>query len=198
MDKGHVVYGDPLNFKSLSCAPVNEKGVIYLFGVLHDVFGIQIQAIRDGFPDCLARRKVGPGKWREVRIEFEHESRSFSVHKHDPAGADIIVCWKDNWEGRPKHLEVIELSSFVRDAERLTRSAAPKSQKLSEWQLFARKHRLTGKSFSEISKLWKAQKNRGKVLGPWQLFVKSHAKKGMSTTEIAALWRRRKARTRGR
>ena len=65
------VFGDKIGFKSLSCAPVNELGVVYLFGVLHDTFDFKIESIQSGFPDCVARRKKGQNRWEEVRIEFE-------------------------------------------------------------------------------------------------------------------------------
>jgi hypothetical protein len=35
------------------------------------------------------------------------ESKNFLAHGHDVRGADLIVCWKHNWENCP--LEVIEL-----------------------------------------------------------------------------------------
>ncbi|HWQ69538.1 MAG TPA: hypothetical protein VN494_06240 [Patescibacteria group bacterium] len=153
------VYGDSLSFKSLSRAPVNELGVVYLFGVLHDVFGLEIESIQAGFPDCIARRKVTEGRWEELRIEFEFESKSFLAHGHDPAQADIIVCWLHNWHDCPVGIEVIELSSMVKDAESLSREIRSSHKKLSDWQLFAQKHRLAGRSFSEISKLWKERKS---------------------------------------
>jgi hypothetical protein len=43
------VFGDKVQFKSLSCAPVNKLGVVYLFGVLHDTFDFKIESI----PYCL-------------------------------------------------------------------------------------------------------------------------------------------------
>jgi hypothetical protein len=149
------VFGDPVNFKSLTRAPVNELGVVYLFGVLHEAFDFQIESIQSGFPDCIARRKIGEGRWQELRIEFEFETKTFLTHRHDPALVDMIICWKHNWPQCPKHLEVLELSSFVRDAEILTRAIRQKNKPLSAWQKFSRKHRLAGKSFQEISKLWK-------------------------------------------
>lgn len=158
--KPRRVYGDPLNFKSLSRKPVNEHGVIYLFGVLHKSFDLQVESIQSGFPDCIARRRVAEGRWEEVRIEFEYESKSFCAHGHDPDGADIIVCWKHNWSSCPDRIEVIELSSLLRDARALGDDIRAKRKPLSAWQLFAQRHRLAGRSFAEISSLWK-DKNRG-------------------------------------
>lgn len=147
------VFGDKINFKSISCAPVNELGVVYLFGVLHDTFDFKIESIQAGFPDCIARRKIGKNKWEEVRIEFEYESRSFEIHKHDPKGVDAIVCWIHNWKACPKEIEVIELSTLLGDAEQIDTQITT-TKKLTEWQKFCQEKRLEGLDFSEIARLW--------------------------------------------
>lgn len=153
------VFGDKINFKSLSCAPVNELGVVYLFGVLHDTFDLKIESIQAGFPDCIARRKIKQNRWEEVRIEFEFESRSFEVHRHDPNRVDMIVCWNHNWKTCPEHIEVIELSSVLGDAEEIDDQIKTK-RKLTDWQKFAQEKRLEGLDFKEIAKLWKSKKQR--------------------------------------
>ena len=85
------VFGDKINFKSLSCAPVNELGVVYLFGVLHDTFDLKIESIQAGFPDCVDRRKIKNNRWEEVRIEFEFDRKSFVAQGHDESMVDMIV-----------------------------------------------------------------------------------------------------------
>ena len=152
------IFGDKIAFKSLSCAPVNELGVVYLFGVLHETFDFKIESIQSGYPDCLARRKVGNNRWEEVRIEFEFDSRSFKSHGHDPSGVDVIICWKHNWKDCPKRIEVIELSTLLADAEQIDKQIQ-KKQSLTEWQLFAQQKRLEGLTFTEIAGLWKKQKD---------------------------------------
>ncbi len=152
------VFGDKINFKSLSCVPVNELGVVYLFGVLHDTFDFKIESIQAGFPDCIARRKIGKNRWEEVRIEFEFESKSFVAHKHDPDAVDAIVCWIHNWKSCPKEIEVIELSSLLGDAEQID-TEIKTHKKLSAWQKFCQDNRSEGLSFSEIAKLWKKEKD---------------------------------------
>ena len=150
-------FGDKINYKSLSCAPVNELGVVYLFGVLHDTFDFKIESIQAGFPDCIARRKVGKNKWKEVRIEFEYESKSFLFHGHDSSQVDTIVCWVHNWQTCPKDLEVLELSTLPKEAEQIdTQIKTPK--KLTEWQEFCRIKRLEGLDFAAIAKLWRKQR----------------------------------------
>lgn len=155
--KAKRVFGNKISFKSLSCAPVNELGVVYLFGVLHDTFDFRIESIQAGFPDCIARRKIGKNKWQEVRIEFEYESKSFGAHGHDINGADVIVCWIHNWDECPKEIEVIELSSLLNDAEQIDTEVKTK-KKLTAWQKFCQQKRLEGMDFSRIAKLWKQQK----------------------------------------
>lgn len=75
--------------------------------------GYLVEAVQAGFPDCEAKRQVGPGKWQRVRIEFEFESRNCLEHGHSVEGCDIIVCWRHNWPECRPHLEVVELSQII-------------------------------------------------------------------------------------
>lgn len=107
-------YGDPIDFRGLRHAPVNEDGVIFLFGMVAKELGYLVEAVQAGFPDCEAKRQIAPGQWQRVRIEFEFESRHFRDHGHSAEGCDIIICWVHNWAECPTHLEVIELKSIIR------------------------------------------------------------------------------------
>jgi hypothetical protein len=151
-------FGSKINFRSLSCSPINEFGVVYLFGVLQDVIDYKVESIEAGFPDCIARRSIGKGRWEEIRIEFEFESISFVHHKHDPNGVDAIVCWIHNWKQCPEHIEVIELSSLIGEIEEIKEEIKQPKQ-LSEYNRFCQEKRLDGFSFSEIAKLWQELKN---------------------------------------
>lgn len=148
------IFGDKIDFKSLSCAPVNELGVVYLFGVLHDTFDFKIESIQAGFPDCIARRKLKGKGWEELRIEFEYDSKSFQSHGHDPNRVDMIVCWEHNWRSCPEHIEIIELSSLLSDAEGIDTEIKTK-RSLTSWQKFCQEKRLEGLTFTEIAKLWR-------------------------------------------
>lgn len=108
------MYGNPTDFHALRHEPVNEQGVVLLFGMLAKELGFLIEAVQKGFPDCEAKRQIGPERWQRVSIEFEFESRNFRVHRHPLNGCDIIVCWRHNWADCPKHIEVVELSSVVK------------------------------------------------------------------------------------
>ncbi len=108
-----LVYGAPLSLPALAHAPVNEHGVIFLFGILAERMGFRVESIHGGYPDCEAKRLVEPGRWQRVLIEFEFLSRNFKEHEHDPDLCDIIVCWRHNWIQCPRTLEVIELSKVL-------------------------------------------------------------------------------------
>jgi hypothetical protein len=106
-------YGNPIDFRGLRHEPVNEQGVVFLFGMVARELGYHVEAVQTGYPDCEAKRQVGAGKWQRVRIEFEFESRNFRDHGHPANGCDVIVCWRHNWADCPATLEVLELSSII-------------------------------------------------------------------------------------
>ena len=107
------IYGVSLSLTPLVFAPCNEDGVLFLFGAVAGRLGFSVLRIQPGFPDCEAMREVSPGRLRRVRIEFEFLSANFLRHGHPIKGADIIVCWRHNWDNCP--LEVIELSKVLED-----------------------------------------------------------------------------------
>ena len=109
------IYGEFVNFRGLQHAPVNEQGVVFLFGMICREMGYVVEIVKTGFPDCEAKRKIRskPGMWQRVRIEFEYQSRNFRSHGHDPDQCDVIVCWEHNWTECP--LEVVELKTILRE-----------------------------------------------------------------------------------
>ena len=112
--KDRAIYGEPLHFRGLRHEPVNEQGVILLFGMVARELGYLVEAVQSGFPDCEAKRQIAPKRWQRVHIEFEFESRSYRDHGHPLTGCDVIVCWRHNWEDCPDHIEVLELSSRIK------------------------------------------------------------------------------------
>jgi hypothetical protein len=111
--KDRPVMGEPFDRSPMTNAPVNELGVMVLFGMVAAGLGLQVESVQGKFPDCIARRQVAPGKWQYLRIEFEYESKNFKLHGHDPKGCDVIVCWKHNWKECPAEIEVVELSRLL-------------------------------------------------------------------------------------
>jgi hypothetical protein len=109
-------YGKKLEppFRGLANEPVNENGVVFLFGLVAKDLGFTVKLVQAPFPDCWAERTVLKERETLVKIEFEFESRNFLYHGHDPNGCDIIVCWEDNWPDHPSHLEVIALKEAIK------------------------------------------------------------------------------------
>jgi len=104
--------GAPLFPTPMVFAPVNEQGVVYLFGTLSERLGFMVTWIGPEFPDCDAYREVEPGRWKYVLIEFEYESKNFLRHGHNPDECDLIVCWEHNWEECP--IEVVDLKEALK------------------------------------------------------------------------------------
>lgn len=104
-------YGNPIDFRGLRHEPVNEQGVVFLFGMVAKELGYMVEAVQTGFPDCEAKRQVEGGRWQRVRIEFEFESRNYD---HPIDGCDVIVCWRHNWPDCPPHIEVMELRNVIK------------------------------------------------------------------------------------
>ena len=107
-------YGEPLDFPALRHEPVNEQGVVLLFGMVAKHLGYVVESVQAAFPDCEAKRQIGPNRWQRVNIEFEFESRNFRDHGHPLTGCDVIVCWHHNWPACPAHIEVLELSTLIK------------------------------------------------------------------------------------
>ena len=116
--KERPTYGEPLDFPTLRHDPVNEQGVVLLFGMLAKDLGYVVESVQAGFPDCEAKRQIAPNRWQRVNIEFEFESRNFRDHGHPLTGCDVIVCWHHNWPDCPAHIEVLELSSRIKSLRR--------------------------------------------------------------------------------
>jgi hypothetical protein len=107
-------YGNPIDFRGLRHEPVNEQGVVLLFAMVAKELGYIVEAVQSGFPDCEAKRQIGPERCQRVHIEFEFESRNFRGHGHPFTGCDVIVCWRHNWPDCPPQIEVLELSSLLK------------------------------------------------------------------------------------
>ena len=104
-------YGEPINFRGFRHAPINEQGVVFLFGMVSRELGFFIEAVQQGFPDCEGKYLHDKQKniWARARIEFEYKASNFQKHGHDASKCDFIVCWEDDWPDCP--ISVIELKS---------------------------------------------------------------------------------------
>jgi hypothetical protein len=119
-------YGQPMWAWPMAYAPVNELGVIFLFGAMSWQLGFVIHKLQAEFPDCEAMRRVSEDRCQLVKIEFELESRNFLKHMHDPSKCDLIVCWRHNWPECP--LEVLELRKLLPEVPGLPKIAEIEKQ----------------------------------------------------------------------
>lgn len=118
LPKKGVVYGAPIDFRGLRQAPINEQGVVFLFGKISEELGFSIEAIKTAFPDCEGKRLIDRKKnhWEKVSIEFEYSSSNFYQHGHDASKCDVIICWIHDWSDCP--LEVIELREVIKQLKK--------------------------------------------------------------------------------
>ncbi|MHB8653105.1 MAG: homing endonuclease associated repeat-containing protein [Terriglobia bacterium] len=107
------LYGEPIEFRGLRHAPINEQGVVYLFGMVSRELGFSVEALQQGFPDCEGKylHDKNHKLWAKARIEFEFRASNFREHCHDENECDVIVCWENDWPDCP--LRVVELKSEI-------------------------------------------------------------------------------------
>jgi hypothetical protein len=112
-DSYKLFYGEPIDFRGLRHAPINEQGVVYLFGMVSKELGFIIESLQQGFPDCEGKILYDAKKsiWAKARIEFEFKASSFIEHGHDINNCDFIICWINDWADCP--IRVIELKSEI-------------------------------------------------------------------------------------
>jgi len=116
-------FGEALDFPGLRRAPINELGVVFLFGLVSQRLGFDVEAVHSAFPDCSAKRLVDRkrNRWKQVRVEFEYASSNFLLHKHQNEHCDLIVCWIHDWPECP--IEVIALKDVIHKIHKLPREA---------------------------------------------------------------------------
>jgi len=116
---GADIVGERVESPILNYAPLNELGVVLLFGFyMHELGFSHLEQIRTEFPDAIGMQRLPNGRLQRVRIEFEYESKNFEQHNHDPNQCDVIVCWTHNWRNCPANLKIIELKSFIENLSR--------------------------------------------------------------------------------
>jgi hypothetical protein len=120
--KKRSVVGEPIDFRGMRFAPVNEQGVVYLFGMVSQELGFLIESVRVQYPDCEGKRCCDPkaNLWEHIYIEFEYKSSNFTEHGHNIEDCELIVCWIHDWKDCP--LEVLELREAIRTLPRKGRT----------------------------------------------------------------------------
>jgi hypothetical protein len=67
----------------------NEMGVIVMFGKIAERLNYHLIDIGTAFPDATMLSPTD----QKILVEFEYQASNFIVHKHDPKGCDLVVCW---------------------------------------------------------------------------------------------------------
>jgi len=187
MKKRKTITGELINFRGLIWAPVNEQGVVFIFGMIARELGMYVELVRPGYPDCIAKRYVGKGKWEEIKIEFEYRSSQF---KHDASECDMIVCWEHDWKKCPANIEVIELKEEIKKLENFPLAPPDKPTIEEKYSLKVHLNRIgneTKKLFEELDKkikniddaiYFKVAKYRLMYYSPKRVFVAMALRKG--------------------
>lgn len=139
------IVGQIINFRGLIYSPINEQGVVFLFGRILEDLNLYIEEIRLKYPDCVARRYTRKG-WERIYIEFEYLASNFIQHNHDPSVCNMIVCWKNDLTKTDKKnlpgIEIIELSSLIEELENIPIEEPDRIIRKTEYDL---KHHFTRK-----------------------------------------------------
>jgi hypothetical protein len=111
------IVGEPINFRDMVYAPLNEAGVILLFSKVMPELGIVYESSPPVFPDMVGRIRTEHG-YERLFIEFEFKSSNFRTHGHpkqmqEGSPCDMIVCWENDWADSP--VRVMELRSLIQE-----------------------------------------------------------------------------------
>jgi hypothetical protein len=75
-EPGRSIVGDLINFRGLVYAPLNENGVVFLFGKVAEDLNMYVEEIKPGFPDCIDGRFTGgplAGKTVNIKWYAKHD-----------------------------------------------------------------------------------------------------------------------------
>ena len=105
-------------------SPVNEQGVVLLFGKIHFAIGFpSIIKVQPDFPDCKAYSNIG-GQYHRANIEFKFKSGSYyrsgrTVEEWEDK-VNYLVCWEHNsksFNEKIKTVQVISLKDELKKKE---------------------------------------------------------------------------------
>ena len=109
-----TISGEPINFRGMVYAPLNEAGVVLLFSKVMDDLGIVYESSPISGFDMVGRIKTQQG-FELKHFEFEYRSSNFKTHGHDASMVDYLVCWEHDWTNCPEELEVWELKQIIKN-----------------------------------------------------------------------------------
>lgn len=111
--KRGVIAGEPINFRGMVYAPLNEAGVVLLFSKVMEDLGVIYESCPTREFDMVGRVRTKQGL--ELKhFEFEYQSTNFKIHGHDSSLVDYIVCWEHDWKDCPNTIQVWELREIIK------------------------------------------------------------------------------------
>lgn len=113
-EKRGPISGEPINFRGMVYAPLNEAGVVLLFSKVMEDLGIIYESSPISGFDMVGRIKTEQG-FELKHFEFEYKSSSFKTHGHNPSMVDYLVCWEHDWTNCPEGLEMLELKQIIKN-----------------------------------------------------------------------------------
>lgn len=105
--------GEPLDFRGIKFAPIDTRGVIFMFGLVSEELSFVVESFgTDKF--CFSgkrNRSSEEEKWEAVNIGFALNSLDLKKSGRLTKNCELLICWKHGWEDCPA--EVLELSSTL-------------------------------------------------------------------------------------
>ncbi len=97
-------------------SPVNEQGVVLLFGKIHFAIGFpSIIKVQQDFPDCKAYSTIG-GHYHRANIEFKFKSSSYyrsrRTIKEWEERVNYLVCWEHDSKSFNKKIKTVQVISL--------------------------------------------------------------------------------------
>ncbi|MEN8222316.1 MAG: hypothetical protein ABFR36_03570 [Acidobacteriota bacterium] len=104
---------EKLNFRGIKYAPVDTRGVIYIFGLVSEELSYIVESFgKDKF--CFSGKRnlsLEKEKWEPVNFSFTLNSSDLESSGRLSKNCELLVCWKHDWKECP--VEVLELSSVL-------------------------------------------------------------------------------------
>ncbi len=116
-NEGNKNKGEELDFRGIKYAPVDTRGVIYIFGLVSEELSYIIESFGDDKRCFGGKRNLSleNEKWEAVSIGFALNSSDLKSSGRISKNCQLLVCWKHEWKDCP--VEVLELSTVLPDLE---------------------------------------------------------------------------------
>ncbi len=105
--------GKPLDFRGIKFAPIDTRGVIYIFGMVSEELNFVVESFETDRFCFSGKRNLSSKevKWEAVNIGFALDSLDLKKSDRLTKNCELLVCWKNGWSECP--VEVLELSSSL-------------------------------------------------------------------------------------